>query len=111
MIDLVMTRTSTRYVWLPFRGVEPSTGLVVDITGAALKAALVRGADLPGAADWVAADHDGERTINGRAFQLARVLVGTGGTIEPGPGDWAAWVQVALGDETVEEPCGTIRVT
>lgn len=110
MIDLVMTRTSKRYVWLPFRGVDMD-GQVVDVTGAVLKAALLRGADRPNAADWVLADADGTRTINGRTFNLARILVGSGGAIEPGPGDWAAWVQVALGDELLEEQCGTIRVT
>lgn len=111
MIDLTFTATSTRYVWLPFRGVDPNTGATVDVSAAVLKAAMLRGTDLPNSdgSDWVAADADGERTIGGKVYALARVLVGPAAPITLEPGDYTAWVRVELGAELIEEPVGQIR--
>lgn len=111
MADLTFTATSTRYVWLPFRAIDPNTGEQVDTSGATLKAALTPGADQPDAADWAPADVDGQRLINGRTYDLARVLVGASGAVTPAPGLYRAWVRVELGNEVIEEPCGLVRVT
>jgi hypothetical protein len=97
-------------VYCPIRAVDPVTGDDVDLSSATLKMALMPRNDRPDAADWVAATNAGVGLVANLGYTFARVLVGTGGTIVPKPGDYDAWVQVGLGSEIVEENSGRIRV-
>ncbi len=106
-----LTSTGVRYVYLSTRAVDPPTGADVDLTGASFKAALVRSNDRPDAADWKAATSAGTGLVAGQVHYFARVLVGAGQTIAPGPGRYTIWLQVTLGSEVAEDPCGEVIVS
>lgn len=111
MSTLQLTSTGARYIYLPVRAVDPVTGGDVDLSAATTKMTLVRPNDRPDAADWVAANNVGTRLVVGKTYNIIRALVGVGGAIAPDPGEYAAWVQVTLGVEIVEERCGSVLVS
>lgn len=107
---ITLTSTGTRYVYVNVRAVDPVTNEEVDTSGATWKMAFMRPNDRPDTADWVAATYVGESLVAGKAYGLARVLVGVGQALEPKPGQYTAWVQVSHGVEVVEEACGGVKV-
>lgn len=100
--DIRVHNLSVQYLWAPVRAENPVTQAGEDISGTAVKVAVVSSTASPASSDFVASTWEtgGTRSIGGDAYYLARILVGPGTSHVLSTGTYFAYVQVTDSPET-----------
>lgn len=100
---LRFSKLTDEYVRVPTRGVDSGHDIVP--TGYAVSLAFVRGARDPITGDWGVGDWEIDATVNPTRYFAIRkaTFLATG--------DYAIWVRIVTGNETVIRSVGQLRVS
>lgn len=100
-----ISSASTEYVRFPV--FADTAGALANPTTDTVKVALLASSSaLPQATDWKTASWD----TNAIGGYVAQILVGPTGAINPGPGTYYAWMQLADGSELVVRQVGQLII-